>query len=61
VNVLIEGTVAATVYDELVGILRAEQSAAEEQDQAAPTWSQVLELILRKGVKAYQGAEPACR
>lgn len=55
-QVLVEGSVDRRVYDELQVIYESERRSAAEKDQPEPSWSQVLELVLRKGVKAWKAA-----
>ena len=50
--------VVATVDDKLVAEIKAIHEAeimlAHEQDRAEPDWSNTIEMLLRKGVKAYK-------
>jgi len=50
----IEGTIDKAVFEEFKHILAQEVQGAELEDRAEPTVSQVLEMLLRKGIKAYK-------
>jgi len=53
-RIKIEGTVDKTVFDDFKEILRLELLKAKEADRAEPSASHVLEMLLRKGIKAYK-------
>jgi len=50
----IEGTIDKAVFEEFKHILAQEVQQAEIEDKAEPTVSQVLEMLLRKGIKTYK-------
>ena len=53
-RVKIEGTVSKSVLQELRHICELEAEKAELEDKVQPTASHVLEMLLRKGIKAYK-------
>jgi len=53
-KIKIEGTIDKQVFANLREIYDAEKKEAEAEDKPEPSFSQVLEMILRKGVKAYK-------
>lgn len=53
-RVKIEGTISKSVLEELRVILELEAKKAELEDKVQPTVSHVLEMLLRKGIKAYK-------
>jgi len=50
----IEGTIDKAVFEEFKHILAQEVEQAETEDRAEPTVSQILEMLLRKGIKTYK-------
>jgi len=50
----IEGTIDRAVFEEFKNILAQEVQQAEIEDRAEPTVSQILEMLLRKGIKTYK-------
>jgi len=50
----IEGTVDKAVFEEFKHVLAQEVQQAEDEDRAEPTVSQILEMLLRKGIKVYK-------
>ena len=50
----IEGTIDKAVFEEFKHILTQEVQQAEIEDRAEPTVSQILEMLLRKGIKSYK-------
>jgi hypothetical protein len=52
--------IVATVDDKLLGEMRniheAEVKSAEEKDRTMPRWSNTVEMLLRKGAKAYKSS-----
>jgi hypothetical protein len=53
-RVKIEGTVSKSVLQELRHICELEAEKADLEDKVQPTVSHVLEMLLRKGIKAYK-------
>ncbi len=53
-RVKVEGTVAKSVFDEFRRIHELEIRRAEAEDKAEPSVSHVLEMLLRKGIRAYK-------
>ena len=47
-------TIDDKLLDELKRIHAEEVKEAEEADRVAPDWSNTVEMLLRKGVKAYR-------
>jgi len=50
----IEGTIDRAVFEDFKHILAQEVQQAEIEDRAEPTVSQILEMLLRKGIKTYK-------
>jgi len=53
-KIKIEGTIDRKVFETLKEIYETEKREAEAEDKSEPSFSQVLEMILRKGIKAYK-------
>jgi len=53
-KIKIEGTIDRLVFMSLKEIYETEKRQAEAEDKPEPSFSQVLEMILRKGIKAYK-------
>jgi len=53
-KIKIEGTIDRQVFMSLKEIYETEKRQAETEDKPEPSFSQVLEMILRKGIKAYK-------
>jgi len=53
-KIKIEGTIDRLVFSSLKEIYESEKKEAEAEDKPEPSFSQVLEMILRKGIKAYK-------
>jgi len=53
----IEGTVDKQVVQQIREILEIERKRAQETDRVPPSLSQVLEMLLRKGVKVWQSEQ----
>jgi len=53
-KIKIEGTIDRLVFGSLKEIYESEKREAEGEDKPEPSFSQVLEMILRKGIKAYK-------
>ena len=53
-RIKIKGTIDKTVFEEFKRICELEIANAEVEDKVQPTVSHVLELLLRKGIRAYK-------
>jgi len=53
-RIKIEGTIDKAIFDDFKEVLRLELLEARETDRAEPSVSHVLEMLLRKGIKAYK-------
>jgi hypothetical protein len=53
-KIKIEGTIDRHVFESIKEVYEAEKREAEAEDKPEPSFSQVLEMILRKGIKAYK-------
>ena len=53
-KIKIEGTIDRQVFVNLKEVYETEKKEAEAEDKPEPSFSQVLEMILRKGIKAYK-------
>jgi len=53
----IEDTVDRQVVQQIREILEMERKRAQETDRVPPSLSQVLEMLLRKGVKIWQNEQ----
>jgi hypothetical protein len=49
----VEGVVEKSVYEEFKKVYMLECEAAAKDDRCKPSRSEVLEMLLRKGLKAY--------
>lgn len=53
-RIKVEGTIDKVVFEGFKRILTLEIEKAEAEDKVQPTVSHVLEMLLRKGIKAYK-------
>jgi len=53
-KIKIEGTIDRHVFESIKEVYETEKREAEAEDKPEPSFSQVLEMILRKGIKAYK-------
>lgn len=53
-RIKVEGTIDRAVFEEFKRIYGLESERAEAEDKVQPTVSHVLEMLLRKGIKAYK-------
>ena len=53
-RIKIEGTIDKAVFEEFKGIYELEIQKAEAEDRVQPSISHILEMLLRKGIKAYK-------
>jgi len=53
-KIKIEGTIDRQVFINLKEVYETEKREAEAEDKSEPSFSQVLEMILRKGIKVYK-------
>jgi len=53
-KIKIEGTIDRKVFEVFKSILNQECLKAREADRVEPNVSNVLEMLLRKGIKAYK-------
>ena len=53
-RIKIKGTIDKTVFEEFKRIYELEMANAEVEDKVQPTVSHVLEMLLRKGIRAYK-------
>jgi len=53
-RIKIEGTIDRKVFEDFKEILAHELLEAKEADRVEPSVSHVLEMLLRKGIKAYK-------
>ena len=53
-RIKIEGTIDKTIFEEFKRIYQLEIRKAEAEDKVQPSVSHVLEMLLRKGIKAYK-------
>ena len=53
-RIKIEGTIDKAVFEEFKRIYASEMEKAEGEDRTEPSVSHVLEMLLRKGIKAYK-------
>jgi hypothetical protein len=56
-KVKIEGTIDKRVFEEFKRIYGLEVERAEVEDRVQPSVSHVVEMLLRKGIKAYRNRE----
>ncbi len=54
----IEATIDSALYKEIQSIIQTEQKLAEERDWPEVPISNVVEMLLRKGVRAYNDEHP---
>ena len=57
-KIKVEGTIDRKVFDDFKEILQLELDKAREEDRVEPNVSHVLEMLLRKGIKAYKSGGP---
>ncbi len=50
----VEGTIDKTVFDDFKEIMEIELEKAREEDRVEPNVSSILEMLLRKGIRAYK-------
>jgi len=53
-RIKIEGTIDRAVFEEFKSVYALEIEKAEAEDRVEPSVSHVLEMLLRKGIKAYK-------
>ncbi len=53
-KIKVEGTIDRKVFETIKEIYELEKREAESEDKPEPSFSHVLEMILRKGSKAYK-------
>jgi len=53
-KIKVEGTIDKRVFDDFKEIMQLELDKAREADRVEPNVSNVLEMLLRKGIKAYK-------
>jgi hypothetical protein len=53
-KIKLEGTIDKRVFDDFKGIMQLELDKAREADRVEPNVSNVLEMLLRKGIRAYR-------
>jgi hypothetical protein len=53
-RIKIEGTIDKAVFEEFKRIYELETQKAEAEDRVQPSISHILEMLLRKGIKAYR-------
>jgi len=53
-KIKVEGTIDRKIFEIIKEIYELEKREAEAEDKPEPSFSQVLEMILRKGSKAYK-------
>ncbi len=58
-KIRIEATIESELYREIQRIIMAERKVAQERDLPELAISNVVEMILRKGVRAYRQEERA--
>jgi hypothetical protein len=49
----VEGTIDKRVFDDFKEIMEIEVEKAQEEDRVEPNVSNILEMLLRKGIRAY--------
>lgn len=52
-RIKIEGTIDKRVFEEFKRVYELEVERAEVEDRVQPSVSHVVEMLLRKGIKAY--------
>lgn len=50
----VEGTIDKSVFDDFKKIMEIELEKAREEDRVEPNVSNILEMLLRKGIRAYK-------
>jgi hypothetical protein len=53
-KIKVEGTIDRKVFETIKEIYELEKREAEAEDKPEPSFSHMLEMILRKGLKAYK-------
>lgn len=53
-RIKIEGTVDIAVFEEFKRIYELENEKAQAEDKVQPSVSHILEMLLRKGIRAYK-------
>lgn len=53
-KIKLEGTVDKKVFDDFKDIMERELVKAQEEDRVEPNVSNILEMLLRKGIRAYR-------
>jgi len=53
-KIKLEGTVDKMVFDDFKKIMQIELDKAREEDRVEPNVSNILEMLLRKGIRAYR-------
>ena len=53
-KIKLEGTIDKRVFDDFKEIMEIELNKAREEDRVEPNVSNILEMLLRKGIRAYR-------
>ena len=53
-KIKLEGTIDKRVFDDFKEIMETELKRAREEDRAEPNVSNILEMLLRKGIRSYR-------
>ena len=53
-KIKLEGTIDKRVFDDFKEIMEIELRKAREEDRVEPNVSNILEMLLRKGIRAYK-------
>jgi len=53
-KIKLEGTIDKRVFDDFKEIMEIELDKAREEDRVEPNVSNILEMLLRKGIRAYK-------
>jgi len=53
-KIKVEGTIDKKVFDDFKEIMEIEVDKARKDDRVEPNVSNVLEMLLRKGIRAYK-------
>jgi len=53
-KIKVEGTIDKRVFDDFKEIMEIELDKAREEDRVEPNVSNILEMLLRKGIRAYK-------
>jgi len=56
-KVRVQVTISGKLHEEMKFIEAEELKIAEAEDRNAPCWSNVVEMLARKGVKAYRAGK----